>query len=93
MDIVGTLKELSYVGGGYEMLSIDGEHTLVYSKSTDAMPVTSIKVQNSPCLNHENVSAAAGTSPLPNEVLQIGDCPWDIDSRYVEASDWEYSEG
>ena len=93
MDIVSPIKEITYQTGSYNMLGIDGDHTLVYSKSYDAMPVTSIKVQNSPCLNYEDASASAGTASLPSEVLQAGDCPSDTDSRYTEASDWEFSEG
>ena len=93
MDIVSPVKEIEYKMGSYDMLGIDSDHTLVYSKSFDAMPVTSIKVQNSPCLNYEDASASAGTAPLPSEVLQVGDCPSDTDSRYTEARGWEFSEG
>ena len=57
------------------MLNIDSEHSLVFSKSSDSMPITSITVQNEPCFNNEHASAAAGTEPLDSEVNQIGDCP------------------
>ena len=33
MDIVSPLKEIEYKMGSYDMLGIDSDHTLVYSKS------------------------------------------------------------
>lgn len=98
-DIIGSLKEVGYKVQGYDLLELDNEHSIVYSKTSDSMATTSIRVEHEPCLVQENASAASGTVSLPNELLQTDTCPPDlntglsIDERYIEASDWEFSEG
>ena len=54
--------------GEVTMLKLTNDMAIVYSKKTDALPVTTIKVENRPCVSPQIISNARGTIILPNEV-------------------------
>lgn len=50
------------------MLKLNNDVALVYSKKTDALPVTTVKVENRPCVSSQIQSNGPNTIMLPNEI-------------------------
>ena len=71
IDFVGGDAIKSYESkSDYKVLKLSFDQALVYSKSTNSLPITTIRIENQPCVTAEKVSSAPGTLPLPNEIMQ-----------------------
>jgi len=87
-----------YIKGSHLSLPLPESKALVFSKTTDSLPLTSFKIENAPCLQTEQVSFAKGTETLPNEVMQAGECQKEpntgktLDLRYKAAHIFSMSE-
>ena len=69
IDIVDTLQTQSYEASGYSVIRLNNNQALIYSKNTNMMPPTSIRVEFKPCMGAEKVSAAPGTVSAGNELM------------------------
>ena len=80
------------------MIKLSNDQALVYSKHTNSMPPTSMRVEFQPCVDPDTMSSSPGTVALPNEVQPAGSCEKEpstgliLDARYSAAQFWEYSE-
>lgn len=99
IDIVDALQTQSYEVSGYSVIRLNNNQALVYSKNTNSMPPTSMRVEFKPCMAAEKVSAAPGTVSAGNEILKVEECTQEIntkltiDDRYTATKLWSVSEG
>ena len=52
------------------MLKLYSDVNIVYSKLTDSLPITSMRVENKPCVDPALFSTLNNTMTLPNEVMK-----------------------
>lgn len=73
MDIIdaASAKSLRSRDSSYKGISLPESLELVYSKSTDSLPMTSFRVESEPCVQPEQISFTPGTQTLPNEVMEF----------------------
>ena len=60
--------------GKYFVRMLSHDLTLVYGKSENSLPITTVKVESQPCADPNQVSASSGTLSLPNEIMAVGLC-------------------
>jgi len=66
IDIVTASK--GHKDDDYESVSFTGDKQIIFSKSVDSLPITTIRLENEPCAEGWKTSDGSGTIPLPNEV-------------------------
>ena len=53
----------------YKKIPMGSEYTLWYSRHENSLPVTTIKVENEPCMGQPDASVSPGTVLLPQELM------------------------
>lgn len=61
MDIVSQVEAASYESKGFQSTYMNSDNVIVFSKDWDSLPITTIKVENKPCVEPWKSSDAAGT--------------------------------
>jgi len=98
IDVVSLETAKALEQKGYQSSPLWDDLALVFSKTTDSLPITSIRVEHKPCALSDYISSKNGTISLPNEVMQAGECPVEpntgflTDERYKAAQLWSLSE-
>ena len=79
-------------------VKLQSDLNIVYSKKTDSLPITSMRIEDKPCADPGVFSSASGTYGLPSEVMKPSTCQLEkntgktFDERYSQASIFQMSE-
>ena len=98
MDVVTSSNAGQFTKEGYSRTEIGDDLTLVTSKDTDSLPITTLRIDFEPCVEYWKQSSAPDTQPLPNEIVQVPECEPErntgltIDERFSSATHWSVNE-